>query len=49
MNGPSPANHKTSGISTYPFYIFGNGREQLAPQAGELPDFAPTPCWLALD
>lgn len=34
MNG---ANHKTSGISTYPFYIFGNGWEQHAPQAGELP------------
>lgn len=34
MNG---ANHKMSGISTYPFYIFGNGWEQVMPQSGELP------------
>lgn len=34
MNG---ANHKMSGISTYPFYIFGNGWEVAAPQSGELP------------
>lgn len=34
MNG---ANHKTSGISTYPFFIFGNGWERAAPQPGELP------------
>ncbi len=34
MNG---ANHKMSGISTYPFYIFGNGWEKSAPEAGELP------------
>jgi len=34
MNG---ANHKTSGISTYPFYIFGNGWEKAAPQPGDLP------------
>ena len=33
MNG---ANHKISGFSTYPFYIFGNGWEKVAPQAGEL-------------
>lgn len=34
MNG---ANHKLSGFSTYPFYIFGNGWEKAMPQAGELP------------
>lgn len=34
MNG---ANHKTSGISTYPFFIFGNGWERAAPQPGDLP------------
>lgn len=34
MNG---ANHKLSGISTYPFYIFGNGWEKVMPEAGELP------------
>lgn len=34
MNG---ANHKLSGISTYPFQIFGNGWEKVAPQPGELP------------
>lgn len=34
MNG---ANHKLSGFSTYPFYIFGNGWEKGAPQAGDLP------------
>jgi len=34
MNG---ANHKTSGISTYPFFIFGNGWEKAMPQPGELP------------
>jgi len=34
MNG---ANHKLDGFSTYPFYIFGNGWETAAPQAGELP------------
>ena len=34
MNG---ANHKLDGFSTYPFYIFGNGWEQAAPKAGELP------------
>lgn len=34
MNG---ANHKLSGISTYPFYIFGNGWEKVMPQPGELP------------
>jgi virginiamycin A acetyltransferase len=34
MNG---ANHKTSGISTYPFFIFGNGWEKVSPVAGELP------------
>lgn len=34
MNG---ANHKTSGISTYPFYIFGNGWEKASPAPGDLP------------
>ncbi len=34
MNG---ANHKMSGISTYPFQIFGNGWEKVTPEAGELP------------
>ena len=34
MNG---ANHKTSGFSTYPFYIFGNGWEKVTPQEHELP------------
>lgn len=34
MNG---ANHKLSGVSTYPFQIFGNGWESVMPQAGELP------------
>ena len=34
MNG---ANHKMSGISTYPFQIFGSGWEKVTPQPGELP------------
>ena len=34
MNG---ANHKTSGFSTFPFFIFGNGWEKAAPAKGELP------------
>jgi virginiamycin A acetyltransferase len=34
MNG---ANHKTSGFSTYPFQIFGNGWETAMPKPGELP------------
>lgn len=34
MNG---ANHKMSGISTYPFQIFGNGWEQVMPRLEELP------------
>lgn len=34
MNG---ANHKMSGISTYPFQIFGNGWEKVMPKAGDLP------------
>ncbi|MEL6401395.1 MAG: Vat family streptogramin A O-acetyltransferase [Cyanobacteria bacterium J06626_4] len=34
MNG---ANHKLSGISTYPFQIFGNGWEKVMPSADELP------------
>ena len=35
MNG---ANHKLNGFSTYPFQIFGNGWEKVAPGTGELPD-----------
>lgn len=34
MNG---ANHKLSGFSTFPFYIFGNGWEKSMPQPGDLP------------
>jgi virginiamycin A acetyltransferase len=34
MNG---ANHKMSGFTTYPFYIFGQGWEKSLPTAGELP------------
>lgn len=34
MNG---ANHKLSGFSTFPFYIFGNGWEKNMPQSGDLP------------
>lgn len=34
MNG---ANHKMSGISTYPFQIFGNGWEKAAPAPDEFP------------
>lgn len=34
MNG---ANHKLSGISTFPFYIFGNGWEKATPQPKDLP------------
>ena len=34
MNG---ANHQMSGISTFPFFIFGNGWEAARPAAGELP------------
>lgn len=34
MNG---ANHKISGISTYPFQIFGNGWEKVMPGPGDLP------------
>lgn len=34
MNG---ANHKLSGISTYPFQIFGNDWEKVMPKPGELP------------
>jgi len=34
MNG---ANHKTSGFSTYPFGIFGNGWEPAIPEKGALP------------
>ncbi len=34
MNG---ANHKLTGISTYPFQIFGNGWEKVMPAPGDLP------------
>src|SRR5690606_16726787 len=34
MNG---ANHKLSGISTYPFQIFGSGWEKVMPEASEFP------------
>ncbi|WP_420192175.1 Vat family streptogramin A O-acetyltransferase [Moritella dasanensis] len=34
MNG---ANHKASGFSSYPFYIFGNGWEKAMPKEGDLP------------
>ena len=34
MNG---ANHKMSGISTYPFQIFGNGWEKVMPDMKDLP------------
>jgi len=34
MNG---ANHKMSGVSTYPFQIFGNGWEKVMPKPGDLP------------
>ncbi len=34
MNG---ANHKLSGLSTFPFQIFGNGWESVMPQPGDLP------------
>lgn len=34
MNG---ANHRMSGISTYPFQIFGNGWESVMPGPGDLP------------
>lgn len=34
MNG---ANHKLSGLSTYPFQIFGGGWEQVMPGKDELP------------
>ncbi|MCA9133668.1 MAG: Vat family streptogramin A O-acetyltransferase [Planctomycetales bacterium] len=34
MNG---ANHKLTGFSTFPFYIFGNGWESATPQSGDLP------------
>lgn len=34
MNG---ANHQVDGISTYPFFIFGNGWETVTPTPGKLP------------
>ena len=35
MNG---ANHMLSGISTYPFSVFGNGWERITPEIDELPN-----------
>ena len=50
MNG---ANHKISGFSTFPFFIFGNGWEVAAPQANELPNKGDTivgnDVWLGYD
>jgi virginiamycin A acetyltransferase len=50
MNG---ANHKLSGISTYPFFIFGNGWESAAPAPGDLPHKGDTvignDVWLGYD
>lgn len=34
MNG---ANHKMSGLSTYPFSLFGSGWERVIPKPGDLP------------
>jgi virginiamycin A acetyltransferase len=34
MNG---ANHRLAGLSTYPFYIFGDGWERATPTAADLP------------
>lgn len=34
MNG---ANHKLSGLTTFPFQIFGNGWEKVMPKPGDLP------------
>ena len=34
MNG---ANHQMNGVSTYPFYIFGNGWESVMPKADDIP------------
>ncbi|MGC3963743.1 MAG: Vat family streptogramin A O-acetyltransferase [Rhodocyclaceae bacterium] len=34
MNG---ANHRMSGVSTYPFQIFGNGWESVTPELADLP------------
>ncbi|MGC4117547.1 MAG: CatB-related O-acetyltransferase [Myxococcales bacterium] len=34
MNG---ANHKLTGLTTFPFSIFGNGWEKVLPKPGELP------------
>ncbi|WP_058960738.1 Vat family streptogramin A O-acetyltransferase [Type-E symbiont of Plautia stali] len=50
MNG---ANHKLSGFSTFPFYIFGNGWENAMPQAGDLPYIGDTvignDVWIGFD
>lgn len=50
MNG---ANHKISGFSTFPFYIFGNGWESVMPQSGDMPNKGDTlignDVWLGYD
>lgn len=50
MNG---ANHKISGLSTYPFSIFGNGWEKVMPKEGDLPYKGDTivgnDVWLGMD
>ncbi len=50
MNG---ANHKISGFSTFPFFIFGNGWEAAAPLPNELPNKGDTvvgnDVWLGYD
>lgn len=39
------ANHKMSGFSTYPFYIFWNGWEKVSPDLKELPYKWDTQIW----
>lgn len=50
MNG---ANHKISGISTYPFQIFGNGWEKVMPDMKDLPykgdTFIGNDVWIGFD
>jgi virginiamycin A acetyltransferase len=50
MNG---ANHKISGFSTFPFYIFGNGWESVMPKPGDMPHKGDTiignDVWLGYD
>ncbi|WP_250160558.1 Vat family streptogramin A O-acetyltransferase [Pectobacterium colocasium] len=50
MNG---ANHRLSGLSTYPFQIFGNGWEKVTPKPEELPykgdTFIGNDVWIGYD